>query len=747
LFLAAYSCVPGEGGCLGETESSPTLEELPEAPDVLDETARLQADDLDLSVDEWSDEVINSMLEGTGVSAGSNVEGDASSLEGSWTVTLVDEETGVEQRTQLIFDSDGEVTEIQLFADDLTEAAALTFDDPEAAKVTVRGRLLGALVRALGSGRFEVLVVVVVDRTVDDLVVRTRRIFQLLLALTPDENALSGAGRRTIEVIASAQPDSVPGELTVSSGSSELNRNATPVANAGEDQMIVDLDADGVETVRLDGSASFDPDGEIVRFVWLVDGETVLEGPIVDVNLAVGPHAVLLAVVDDLSAQAVDGAAVVIEPSGGSLSIDAPAPLNTNADTDTGIDDETQILWLGLEKWGAVWASTENLGGTIGTDLDVLVSLSTDNGVTWGPPAPLVAAAETDSGTDNEPQIATDGTGKSVATWFSTDTLGDTIDTDFDILVSADAGGGFDPPKALNTNANNDFGSDLGVDLATDTLGKWVAVWSSVSDLAGGESNDSDLLVSVSTDDGATWDDPPAFLNSNHGVDSGNDITPTIATDSAGKWIAAWNSRDDLGSAIGTDADILFSFSDDGTAWSDPTFLNSAAETDAGADLSPQLAVDKNAGRWIAVWGSTEDLAGTGTDFDLLYAISEDGNTWSNASPLNTNATSDSGADQRPHIAFGGGVWACVWQSTDSRNGTLGIDLDILVSVSDDNGQTWSDPQPLNTNAATDDQNDSRAHIATNGLGDWRAVWTSTEDLGGTIGTDSDILFAGFKFP
>ncbi|MEE8170862.1 MAG: hypothetical protein V3T70_09965, partial [Phycisphaerae bacterium] len=59
----------------------------------------------------------------------------------------------------------------------------------------------------------------------------------------------------------------------------------------------------------------------------------------------------------------------------------------------------------------AVWRSDESLGGTIGTDSDLLTARSTDNGASWTAPAVLNSNAAADSGDDFTPQVATDGLG------------------------------------------------------------------------------------------------------------------------------------------------------------------------------------------------------------------------------------------------------------------------------------------------------------------------------------------------
>ena len=121
--------------------------------------------------------------------------------------------------------------------------------------------------------------------------------------------------------------------------------------------------------------------------------------------------------------------------------------------------------------------------------------------------------------------------------------------------------------------------------------------------------------------------------------------------------------------------------------------------------------------------------------------------TWSAPAALNTNATTDTGSDGLfpgpPQVTIdGAGNWVAIWSSNENLGGTIGTDNDILVARSTDNGAAWSAPAALNTNATTDAGADNFPQVTTNGAGKWVAVWTSAENLGGTIGTDSDILVA-----
>jgi K319-like protein/carbohydrate binding protein with CBM4/9 domain len=72
-----------------------------------------------------------------------------------------------------------------------------------------------------------------------------------------------------------------------------------PVACAGSDQSIVDADGDGFETVKLDGSASHDPDGSLTTYAWSIKGRRVAATAATILNLPEGDHYVRLLVADN----------------------------------------------------------------------------------------------------------------------------------------------------------------------------------------------------------------------------------------------------------------------------------------------------------------------------------------------------------------------------------------------------------------------------------------------------------------
>ncbi len=105
------------------------------------------------------------------------------------------------------------------------------------------------------------------------------------------------------------------------------------------------------------------------------------------------------------------------------------AALNSDAATDQLSDSAPELTTDGAGTWIAAWVF-------LGTDNDVLFAVSTDDGATWTDPAALNTNATTDAGDDGSPQLATDRSGTWLSVWASNDDLGGTIETDWDILVA-----------------------------------------------------------------------------------------------------------------------------------------------------------------------------------------------------------------------------------------------------------------------------------------------------------------------
>jgi len=92
--------------------------------------------------------------------------------------------------------------------------------------------------------------------------------------------------------------------------------NQTPVANAGPNQAMITPTA--AATVQLDGSASADPDGDVLamdKYKWFESGVQIAEGTTPIVELAIGNHILTLEVSDAYGAAGTDSLAIDVQPS------------------------------------------------------------------------------------------------------------------------------------------------------------------------------------------------------------------------------------------------------------------------------------------------------------------------------------------------------------------------------------------------------------------------------------------------
>jgi Neuraminidase (sialidase) len=429
----------------------------------------------------------------------------------------------------------------------------------------------------------------------------------------------------------------------------------------------------------------------------------------------------------------------------------APAALNVDAGADLGSDAEPQLATDGLGAWVTVWRSS-SFSVPIRTDYDILVARSADDGGTWVGQAELNSYADSDADGDYSPQVThglveVGGQSTWIATWQSWHSLGDTLGTDADILFarSTDDGATWTDAAALNTNAASDTGHDALPQLTTDGKGLWIAVWRSRDSLGDTIGTDYDILLARSTDAGVNWTDP-APLNTNAASDEckltnegdvircDDDEAPQLTTDGAGTWVAVWEYWGP-GRFGQSELDIRVSRSTDaGASWSPPAALNTNAASDIGNDQAPQVTYGLvgvgGQPTWVATWQSRDRLgaANIGQDADILVARSTDGGvTWTDPAALNTNAATDlSAADTSPQLTTDGqGNWVAVWRSSNSLGETIGSDADILFARSTDGGATWTDPVALNTNAPSDDVDDSWPQLTTDGAETWIAVWQS----------------------
>jgi len=414
-------------------------------------------------------------------------------------------------------------------------------------------------------------------------------------------------------------------------------------------------------------------------------------------------------------------------------------------------DEAVRVAADGLGVWVAVWQSVvvTRDADLLGRDADILFVRSSDNASTWSAPTPVSALARQDKGQDISPALATDGKGTWIVVWSSTEDLGGggKSDRDLQFVVSTDNALTWSAPRNLNTNAERDWGDDESPDIATDAAGRWLVVWQSSDSLGNTIGGDRDVLVSTSGDGGASWS-APTPIDKGAAHDQRSDDSPRLATDRRGHWVVAWSSGGPSADNLRYDHNIVAATSaDNGVSWQDPRPVVGGGD-EARRDWGPRLATDGQ-GHWLCGWSSTDSLGGRiGLDRDVLSARSNDeGATWSAPAPLNQEADRDVGDDGSPELATDGrGSWVAVWTTWDSRGRSIGSDGDLLVAMSRDFGQTWTASQMVDVKAAKDYGEDLNPAVATDRRGLWLVAWDTNEPHEGSIGADRDLMVVSGRF-
>ena len=168
------------------------------------------------------------------------------------------------------------------------------------------------------------------------------------------------------------------GSLSVDAILAPPTTNLLPVANAGSDQTVIDADNDGLAAVLLDGTASFDPDGAIITYLWIEGLTQHGATPTLTASLPVGSHTISLVVVDEDGAITEDAVVITVLPTQGNQSPIAeagPAQAVTDVDND-GVESITLDGSGSFDPDGAIvsyqWSDAVSTLGS-GVTIDVLL--------------------------------------------------------------------------------------------------------------------------------------------------------------------------------------------------------------------------------------------------------------------------------------------------------------------------------------------------------------------------------------
>ncbi|MCC6694814.1 MAG: exo-alpha-sialidase [Candidatus Hydrogenedentes bacterium] len=296
------------------------------------------------------------------------------------------------------------------------------------------------------------------------------------------------------------------------------------------------------------------------------------------------------------------------------------AKLNSADQPDNRIDSLAKIATDGIGHWVVVWNSMPEVLH-VRSYREILVSRSSNNGRTWSAPALIHEAIAADLADETFPRIVTDGRGTWLTIWQSEVTDGaDDDDVDIRVSRSTDNGVTWSTPIPINTNHALEDNDNTYPWLTTDRRGNWLAAWMTLDEFDGVPRSRPDIYVAQSFDNGQTWSDPIDVTNDSASRDY-IDTYPTLDADGAGNWVVCWTRQRVLSTGLKLDPDIYFSHSRNGGAtWTSPALFNSMGTDDSGLDWDPCLATDRNS-HWTAVWTSNDVLPGSaGDDDDILHA-------------------------------------------------------------------------------------------------------------------------------
>jgi cysteine-rich repeat protein len=279
-----------------------------------------------------------------------------------------------------------------------------------------------------------------------------------------------------------------------------------------------------------------------------------------------------------------DGDIVVSRSTDGGTTWSARVAVNTDALSDSVLDDYNDVTAGPGGTWVAVW--TRGTGPGVGT---IMSARSSDGGLSWTSPTTV--------GTGIVPSIGFDGS-TIVATWSRNG-----APPGVDAARSTDGGATWSSPQTIASFPDiSSYCSDPRV--AGDGVGTWLIACALAGD-ATGLGEDGEIAVFRSTDNGLTWS-PSILVDPEAATDLVVDRRASVASTAPGIWMTLWWRAESV-SVLEDEKPVISHSIDDGLTWSQPEVIG-ATEGDgrrlSGFALGDGLATS-GSGDWAYVWNAS----------------------------------------------------------------------------------------------------------------------------------------------
>jgi hypothetical protein len=336
--------------------------------------------------------------------------------------------------------------------------------------------------------------------------------------------------------------------------------------------------------------------------------------------------------------------------------------------------DEASLPQVALDSHGdavAVWLSLSGGG-------EYSIEASTRSGIAgaWQAPVTLRKLGAM-TAMDPRPDLAVNSQGDAVVVWERLAGAEDLVET-----ASRPAGGSWQPPETLSTEAENLHAAEVGIDAA----GEATAVW---------EEKGLDVRIDAADKPASGKWQPPAAISQ----EGANANEPRLAVAANGDAVAAWEhfeSEELIEAAVRTSA---------GGAWGKPVALTQP-ETGEGEPAGQQVAIDAQ-GDAILVW------ARMNKGHEIVEAT-ERGATSSAWQPVAALSGPGESLEEIPRVSVNGqGDAVVVWERLHGGEETVEAAAGLAAS------RSWQTPVALASKG-----NPNGQEVALDGQGNAAAVWS-----------------------